>query len=52
MQGEPRAIAQAIWAAAHGVVSLMITKPYFPWAERQALVDMTLDALFAGLTRA
>ena len=29
----------------------MITKPYFPWAERQSLIDLTLDALFAGLTR-
>ena len=44
-------LAQAIWAAAHGVVSLMITKPYFPWAERQALVDTTLDAMFAGLLK-
>ncbi|MFN3837534.1 MAG: TetR/AcrR family transcriptional regulator [Brevundimonas sp.] len=51
MRGDPPAIAQAIWATAHGMVSLMITKPYFPWAERQSLIDLTLDALFAGLTR-
>lgn len=51
MTGEPKVIAQAIWASAHGVVSLMITKPYFPWAERQALVDTTLDAVFGGLLK-
>jgi len=51
MAGDPRAVAQAIWASAHGVVSLMITKPYFPWADRDALVKTTLDAVFAGLTK-
>jgi AcrR family transcriptional regulator len=49
--GEPRVLAQAIWATAHGVVSLMITKPYFPWADRQVLVDTMLSALFAGLPK-
>lgn len=51
MQGDPRTLAQAIWASAHGVVSLMITKPYFPWAERSALVKTLLDAVFDGLLR-
>jgi len=51
MQGDPRAIGQAIWASAHGVVSLMITKPYFPWAERDLLVKTVLDAMFAGLMK-
>lgn len=51
MTGDHKVIAQAIWASAHGVVSLMITKPYFPWAERQALVDTTLDAVFGGLLK-
>ncbi|WP_438852337.1 TetR/AcrR family transcriptional regulator [Brevundimonas nasdae] len=51
MSGDPRAIAQSIWAAAHGVVSLMITKTYFPWADRQLVVDTTLDAVFTGLLK-
>ena len=51
MSGEPRAIAQSIWAAAHGVVSLIITKTYFPWAVRQLVVDTTLDAVFTGLLK-
>lgn len=51
MAGDAATIAQTIWATAHGVVSLMITKPYFPWAERQVLVKTTLDALFKGLLK-
>jgi AcrR family transcriptional regulator len=52
LNGEPRVAAQTLWAGVHGVVSLMITKPYFDWVERQALTRSMLDALFAGLIRA
>ena len=51
LRGEPRATAQALWAGAHGVVSLMITKPYFDWVERDLLIDTLLDALFVGLLK-
>lgn len=46
---DPRTAAQVLWAAAHGVVSLLITKPYFDWTERDRLVAAALDAAFAGL---
>lgn len=49
MKGDPRTLAQTIWAGGHGVVSLMITKPYFPWVEREILTRTLLDALFDGL---
>jgi AcrR family transcriptional regulator len=51
LNGEVRAVSQALWAAAHGMVSLMITKPYFDWVERERLVRTQFDALFAGLLR-
>ena len=51
LRGETLATAQTLWAGAHGVVSLMITKPYFDWVERDLLVSTTLDALFAGLLK-
>ena len=51
LRGEPRETAQALWAGAHGVVSLIITKPYFDWVERDRLVDTLLDALFIGLLK-
>ncbi|KAK0341215.1 hypothetical protein LTR94_027326 [Friedmanniomyces endolithicus] len=49
MRGDPQVIAQSIWASAHGVISLIITKPYFPWGDRDVLVSTTLDAVFKGL---
>lgn len=51
MSGDASTTAQAIWASGHGVVSLMITKPYFPWVERERLIGVLLDALFAGMQR-
>lgn len=44
--------AQALWAGAHGVVSLVITKPYFDWVDREELVRTTLlEGLFKGLLK-
>ncbi len=43
--------ARALWAGVHGVVSLMITKPYFDWPTREQLSKTMLDALFAGLLK-
>ena len=51
LRGDARTTAQALWAGAHGVVSLMITKPYFDWVEREALVTALLEGLFAGLLK-
>ena len=51
LRGDPRASAQALWAGSHGVVSLMITKPYFDWVDRATLTRTMLDALFSGLLK-
>lgn len=51
LRGESRAVAQALWAGGHGVVSLMITKPYFDWVDREVLVTTLLEGLFAGLLK-
>lgn len=34
--------SQLIWAAVHGLVSLLIVRPRFPWAERERLIAATL----------
>lgn len=47
----PTVAAQTLWAGCHGIVALMITKPYFDWAPRQALSQTMLDTLFEGLVR-
>ena len=51
LKDDPGNCAQALWAGGHGVVSLMITKPYFKWAGREALTKTMFDALFAGLIK-
>ena len=51
LRPDPATTAQALWAGAHGVVSLMITKPYFEWVAPETLVDTLLDGLFAGLLK-
>lgn len=51
LRGAPAPTAQALWAGVHGVVSLVITKPYFEWVETELLADTLLDGLFAGLLK-
>jgi AcrR family transcriptional regulator len=41
--------SQALWAAVHGVTSLLITQQGFPFAARAVLVDHLIDSLIAGL---
>lgn len=41
--------AMGLWAAAHGVASLVISKPDFPWPPLEVLVDHVLDAHGSGL---
>jgi AcrR family transcriptional regulator len=48
---DAKTTAQAVWAGGHGAVSLMISKPYFDWVERETLVDTLMDGLFAGLMK-
>jgi AcrR family transcriptional regulator len=49
--GDPEAICQALWAGAHGVTSLLIAQPGFPFVGREALIERTLDALFHGVVK-
>ncbi|PZO05197.1 MAG: TetR/AcrR family transcriptional regulator [Alphaproteobacteria bacterium] len=49
LRTDAKVAAQVFWAGVHGIVSLIITKPYFPWADRDALVQTMTDALLEGL---
>lgn len=35
---DPERLAQSLWAGMHGLVSLLIARPSFPWRDREALV--------------
>ncbi|HET6371672.1 MAG TPA: TetR/AcrR family transcriptional regulator [Candidatus Polarisedimenticolia bacterium] len=43
------AASQALWAAVHGITSLLILRPSFPWAERDKLIGQVVDAAVDGL---
>jgi len=43
------ATAQAVWATVHGLTSLMIAKPHYPWVERGHLIDTLLRNTMRGL---
>jgi len=43
------AVTQMIWAGGHGVASLLITMPGFPWVKKNELIDLTIDTLVDGL---
>jgi len=46
---DPFVVAVELWALVHGITSLLISKPDFPWPARDALVDDLLDACVRGL---
>ncbi len=41
--------AQALWAAAHGIASLLIQRPNFPWAPREKLICQGLNSAVDSL---
>jgi AcrR family transcriptional regulator len=43
--------SQALWAAMHGVTSLLILRPTFPWVPRDQLIQQVIDNALAGLMR-
>ena len=43
------AASQALWAAAHGITSLLILRPTFAWADRDKLIGQVIDAAVDGL---
>ena len=48
-KGDVTLVAQTIWAAAHGLVSLMIARPGYLASKRRALIETTINALLTGL---
>lgn len=41
-------IAQSMWASLHGLVSLLIARPGFPWADREQLIERHIASMSKG----
>ena len=39
---------QALWAATHGITSLLTQRPSFPWVSKQRLIDHVIDSAVQG----
>jgi AcrR family transcriptional regulator len=46
--GDPLPITIELWSAAHGIASLMITKPFLPWGDKEAVAERVLCAAALG----
>lgn len=46
---DPDAVAEALWAAGHGIVSLLITHAKFPWVPREKMLTTQMRMLLEGL---
>jgi AcrR family transcriptional regulator len=46
---DPVTVAVGMWAAVHGITSLLISKPGFPWPDVERLIDHVLDVQIRGL---
>jgi AcrR family transcriptional regulator len=44
--------SQAIWTAMHGLVSLLIARPEFPWLERERLIETVIENALRALRSA
>jgi AcrR family transcriptional regulator len=47
--GDPFLVATGLWTGVHGITSLLIARPDFPWPDRDRLVDHILDVAVRGL---
>jgi AcrR family transcriptional regulator len=42
--------SQALWSVIHGLTSLLIAHPQFPWADRDTVIDTAIDAAIRGFS--
>ena len=47
-EDEVTLVAQSMWASLHGLVSIFIARPGFPWVDRQRLIDRHIEAMTQG----
>jgi AcrR family transcriptional regulator len=48
---DPVRVALTLWAAVHGIATLLIAKPHFPWGDTDELVERVLDMSMNGIVK-
>lgn len=48
-QTDPLQAVVGIWSIVHGITSLLISKPEFPWPELEELIEYNIEAHLLGL---
>lgn len=48
---DPERLAQSLWAGMHGLVSLLIARPQFPWVDREQLIQSHVRMLARAALR-
>jgi AcrR family transcriptional regulator len=51
VSNDPDELAQTLWAAVHGLTSVMITCPGFPFVEQNRLIDRMVTTLIEGIRK-
>ena len=46
---DPVFVAISLWSIVHGITSLLLTHPTFPWPDRDALIEYVLRMPVEGL---
>ena len=46
--GDSTTFVMELWAAAHGVAAMLISRPYLPWGDAEEFTDRVLTAMCAG----
>jgi len=41
--------SRTLWAAVHGITSLLLVHEKFPWGDREKLIDTVIDSMIDGL---
>jgi AcrR family transcriptional regulator len=49
LRGDPAALALTLWSSAHGITSLLVSRPDWPWRDTEALADSVIRTAGLGL---
>jgi hypothetical protein len=50
--GDPELAALVLWSGIHGIASLLLSLPGFPWPDRDALIRSSIEAQLLALRAA